>query len=129
MMMSHTHDPADEIVQRVGDLSEFEVPLNKILVGLYMRPDKTKSGLHLPDEYRHEDVFQGKAGLILKKGPIAFVDDERVKFHGLNPQVGDWVCFRPSDGLKLDVRSRDGHCILLADTQVQLVIPQPDIVF
>lgn len=129
MEMVHTYDPVDELIEKIGDLSEFIVPLNKILVGIYMRPDKTKGGVHIPDQIRDEDRYQGKAGLILKKGPIAFVDDSRVSFHGLNPDVGDWVMFRPSNGLKVDIRSKTGHCILLSDTQIELVIPAPDLVF
>jgi co-chaperonin GroES (HSP10) len=127
--MVHTHDPVDEIVEKIGDLSDFIVPFNKILVGIYMRPEKTKSGLILTDQYREEDRFQGKAGLILKRGPMAFIDDDRVKFNGLDPQVGEWVVFRPSDGMKLNIRHKEGYCILLTDTQVQLVIPTPDLVF
>jgi hypothetical protein len=129
MTMVHVTDPAEEVMDRIGDLSEVVVPFNKILVGIYMRPDKTKSGLHLPDQYRTEDLWQGKSGVILKKGPMAFVDDDRVKFNGLNPEVGEWIAFRPSNGLKLDIRHKDGHCILLTDTQVELVIPSPDFVF
>ena len=129
MVMEHYTDPADDITDRIGDLSEFFVPLNKVLVGIYIRGDTTKGGIIIPDQTRDEDRYQGKAGLILKKGPIAFVDDDRVKFHGLNPDVGDWVMFRPSNGLKVDIRSKVGHCILLADTQIELVIPAPDLVF
>lgn len=127
--MVNVHDPVDEIMEKIGDLSDFVVPFNKILVGIYMRPEKTRGGLILTDQYRDEDKWQGKAGLILKRGPMAFVDDDRVKFNGLDPQVGDWVVFRPSDGMKLDIRHKEGHCILLTDTQVQLVIPTPDLVF
>lgn len=127
--MVHVTDPADDVIDRIGDLSDFVVPFNKVLVGIYVRPEKTKGGLILTDQYRDEDKYQGKAGLILKRGPMAFVDDDRVKFNGLDPQVGEWICFRPSDGMKLDIRHKEGHCILLSDVQVQLVIPAPDLVF
>lgn len=129
MEMVHVIDPAEELTNKIGDLSEIIVPLNKILVGIYMRPDKTKGGIILSDQTRDEDRYQGKAGLILKKGPLAFQDDDRVKFNGLDPNVGEWVVFRPSNGMKIDIRSKDGHCILLSDIQVELVIPAPDMVF
>lgn len=129
MEMISTHDPVEEIMEKIGDLTDFVIPFNKILIGIYMRPEKTKSGLILSDQYREEDRWQGRAGVILKRGPMAFIDDDRVKFNGLNPQVGEWVCFRPSDGMKLDIRHREGHCILLSDVQIQLVIPAPDLVF
>jgi len=129
MEMRHIVDPVEELFDKIGDLSEIVVPFNKVLVAIYMRPKETKSGIHLPDQVRQEDVYQGKSGLILKKGPMAFQDDDKVKFHGLNPEVGEWIVFRPSNGMKLDIRSKDGHCILLSDTQVELVIPSPDMVF
>ena len=127
--MVHVADPVDETLERVGDLSEFEIPLNKVLVGIYMRSGKTKSGIIVPDSVRDEDRYQGKAGLVLKCGPLAFVDDERIKFNGFKAEPGEWVLFRPSDGLKLDIRSAEGHCILLSDTQVLMKIPAPDLVF
>lgn len=134
MTMQHDEDPAEKLINEIGDLSEFIVPFNKILVGLYVRPNKMKikgtdKVFHLSDETVKEDLYQGKAGLILKKGPMAFVDDDRVKFNDLRPDVGDWIAFRPSAGLKIDIRSKDGHCILLRDTEVELVIPAPDVVF
>ena len=129
MSMVHTVDPVDEIINKIGDLSEFEIPLNKVLIGIYMRPSKTKGGIELPDNYRDEDFFQGKAGLVLKKGPLAFQDDDVIKFNGFNPDVGDWVAFKPSNGLKIDIRDKEGHCILLKDTQIELIIPAPDIIF
>ena len=129
MTMVHVVDPIEELTDKIGDLSEIEVPLNKVLVGIYMRPEKTKGWILLTDEYRAEDRFQGKAGLVLKKGPLAFVDDDRVKFSGFDPQVGDWVVFRSSNGLKLDIRSATGHCIILTDTQIELVVPSPDMVW
>lgn len=127
MEMVHITDPADSIIDRVGDLSEFVVPANKVLIGIYMRPEKTKGGVILTDQYRDEDRFQGKAGLVLKRGPTAFSGSWKVE--GLDPQPGEWVAFRPSDGLKIDIRSKEGHCILIDDTQVQMVIPTPDVVF
>ena len=129
MTMKHIVDPVEELMDRIGDLDEITVPFNKILVGIYMRPNQTKSGIILADSTRDEDRFQGKSGLILKKGPMAFQDDDKVKFNGLNPEVGECIVFRPSNGMKLDIRSKDGHCILLSDTQVELVIPSPDMVF
>lgn len=127
MAMSHDADPAEEIIDRIGDLSEFVVPANKVLIGIYMRPAKTTSGIHLPDKYREEDVWQGKAGVVLKRGPTAFTGSWKVE--GLDPQVGEWVAFRPSDGLKIDIRSKDGHCVLVEDAQIQMVIPAPDLIF
>lgn len=125
--MIHDRDPVEEIVERIGDLSDVVVPSNKVLVGIYLRPQRTKGGIELPDKYRDEDVYQGKAGLVLKCGPTAFKGDWRVE--GFAPKPGDWIAFRPSDGFKIDIRSREGHCILLDDTAIRLILPAPDLVF
>lgn len=127
MSMIHDTDPVDEIVNRIGDLSDVVIPANKVLLGIYMRPSKTKSGLHIPDKYREEDFYQGKAGLVLKCGPAAFKGSWKVE--AFEPKIGDWVAFRPSDGFKIDIRSQEGHCILLEDTSIQLILPAPDLVF
>ena len=74
-LMSHIEDPANEIRKRIGDISQIEVLHNQILVGVYIRPEKTKGGILLTSQTRDEDRYQGKAGLVLKKGPLAFVDD------------------------------------------------------
>jgi co-chaperonin GroES (HSP10) len=129
MEMVHIVDPVDEHIDRIGDLSEFEVALNQVLVAIYLRPEKTASGIILSDKTRDEDKYQGKAGLVLKRGPLAFVDDDRIKFNGFSPKPGEWVMFRPSDGIKLDIRAKDGHCVLLTDTQIKMSIPSPDLIF
>lgn len=131
MNMVHVRDPAEELFDKVGDLDEVEVPLNKVLIGIYLRPEKmkTKGGVEflLTDQTRDEDKYQGKAGLILKRGPMAFVDDDRVKFNGFDPKPGDWVMFRPSTGLKFSMR--EVLCIIMTDTSVELTIPTPDMIF
>lgn len=120
-------DPAEELIAKIGYIDDIEVPLNKVLLGIYLRPEKTKSGIILTDETRGEDVFQGKACLVLKKGPIAFVDDDKFSFHGYNPEVRQWVVIRPSDGLKMDINQV--RCVLITDTQIQMIIPSPDVVW
>jgi hypothetical protein len=47
MIMVHDVDPAQDVTKKIGDLSKFEVFHNQILVGVYIRPEKTKSGLIL----------------------------------------------------------------------------------
>ncbi len=124
MLMIHENDPADELMKSVGDLSEYKVFSNWILVGTYVRPEKTASGIYLTQSTIDEDKFQGKVGIVLKKGPLAFVDDINVSFHGQNVEVGDWVSFRLSDSTKVSVNGVP--CRLLSDTAIKMVIPAPD---
>lgn len=120
-------DPAQHLIDKIGYIDDVEVPLNKVLLGIYLRPEKTKSNIILPDGVRDEDLYQGKACLVLKLGPVAFKDDDKFSFHGYKAEIGQWVVIRPSDGMKLDINGV--RCVLLADTQCQLVIPSPDMVF
>ena len=120
-------DPAQEIVDKIGYIDDIDLYYNKLLIGIYKRPERTKSGIILTDEIREEDNFQGKAGLVLKIGPTAFMDDGAAKFHGQSVKVGDWIVFRPSNGLKMDINGV--RCVLLQDVQVELRISSPDVVF
>jgi co-chaperonin GroES (HSP10) len=125
--MSHVEDPANEIRKRIGNISQIEVLHNQILVGVYIRPEKTKGGILLTSQTRDEDRYQGKAGLVLKKGPLAFVDDDNNKFHGQNVDIGDWVFYRVSDGFPLVLNGT--LCRLLEEVHVKGKIPSPDVVF
>jgi co-chaperonin GroES (HSP10) len=126
-LMSHVEDPANEIRKRIGNISQIEVLHNQILVGVYIRPEKTKGGILLTSQTRDEDRYQGKAGLVLKKGPLAFVDDDNNKFHGQNVYIGDWVFYRVSDGFPLVLNGT--LCRLLEEVHVKGKIPSPDVVF
>jgi co-chaperonin GroES (HSP10) len=125
--MSHAVDPKQEMLDNIGDISKVEVFHNQTLVMVYIRPDKTASGLYLADKTRDEDRFQGKTGLVLKKGPLAFVDDETNKFHGQDVNVGDWVFYRVSDGFPITINGQ--LCRLLEEVHIKGRINEPDTVY
>ncbi len=125
--MVHDVDPAKEIWDQVGKLTDWEVMHNDVLIGVYIRPEKTKSGILLTSSTRREDEFQGKAGLVLKKGPLAFVSDENYDFKGQNVEPGDWVAIWVSDGRKIIVNGV--LCRMVEDRHIRLKIPAPDLVF
>jgi hypothetical protein len=129
----HESDPKKALLKKVGNLKEFELLGNAILLAIYLRPDKaiTKSGviIHLPDKVQDEDKYQGKVGLVLKKGPQAFVDDENVQFHGQNVDVGDWVVIRPSDGWSLTLTQNQVLCRMVTESAIRMKIPSPDAVW
>ena len=45
-----------------------DVLFNQVLIAVYERPKVTASGIHLPDQSTDEDRYQGKVGLVLKRG-------------------------------------------------------------
>jgi co-chaperonin GroES (HSP10) len=126
-LMQHDVDPAQLIWDQVGNLDDITLFGNNILLGVYERPEKTKSGIILTQQTRGEDEHQGKSGLVLKKGPTAFVSDANYDFKGQTVEVGDWVSIWVSDGRKLIIHGK--LCRLVEDQHIRLKIPAPDIVF
>jgi co-chaperonin GroES (HSP10) len=122
--MLHERDPKDVLLEQVGDTSSIEVFNMQVLVAVYIRPEKTKSGLYLSDKSREEDRYQSKVGLIIKKGPTAFVDKDGEWFSGLDISEGDWIVFRPSDGWNITVNGT--LCRMLDDMSVRARISHPD---
>lgn len=126
-------DPKGAILNAVGDISGFEPFHNLVLVGTYVRPETTRGGIIRPDRNLAEDRFQGKVGLVLKVGPIAFNDDQVNKFGGVTVQEGDWVVYRASDGAEMffvDDNGRDGTpCRLLEDVHIKARVNDPEMVF
>jgi len=118
-VMEHSVDPKDQILKEIGDISEIEIFNNQVLVAIYIRPEKTAGGILITPNIREEDKWQGKIGLVLKKGPIACMED------GI--EVNDWVVFRPSDGWGLTVNGQ--MCRLLDDLIIRGRVEHPDIIW
>lgn len=127
MAMEHAIDPATELVAKIGPLDAIEVFGNQILVAVYKRPEKTKGGIILSDQTRGEDEFQGKAGVVLKTGPLAFQNGEGVDFKGQAVRPGDWIAYRVSDGWSCRVNGVS--CRLLEDVHVKLGLSSPDVIW
>lgn len=118
--MKHEKDPKTLILDEIGDLKGFIVPRNQLLVATYRRPEKTRGGIILTPGNLNEDLFQSKAGLVVKIGPDCQFDHIDVKLH-------DWIVLRPSDCWALEVNFV--HCRLAHADQVRAVIEQPGIVW
>ena len=125
----HIEDPRDTIWEAVGaDLNVVEPMNQQVLVAIYIRPaTRTASGLEIAEEAIDEDRYQGKVGMVLKKGPRAFKDDGQVKFYDQDVTLGDWVVYRASDGLKCMIGDRE--CRLIPDVYIKAKADHPDAVF
>jgi co-chaperonin GroES (HSP10) len=123
-MMEHDADPKVVLKEQIGNTDSFEIYNNQILIAVYVRPEKTKSGIFLPDAHRAEDQYQSKVGLVLKKGPAAFEGDDSLWFKDMNIELDDWIVFRPSDGWPITVNGV--LCRMLDDTSVRGKIDVPD---
>lgn len=122
--MLHETDPKAVLLKDVGDVSRIEVFNMQVLVAVYIRPEKTKSGIILSDKTRDEDRYQSKVGLVIKKGPSAFVDESDKWFSGINVKEGDWIVFRPSDGWNITINGT--LCRMLDDMSIRARISHPD---
>ena len=122
--ISAASDPKKAILDAVGDLSGIEIMFNHILVGTYIRKKITSGGVHLPDSTVQEDEFQSKVGLVLKMGPLAFLNDDGTPLYGQNIEVGDWIVYRVGDGWSMQVHRTP--CRMLADHNIRMKIQKPE---
>jgi hypothetical protein len=135
------HNPAQPLWDAAGDLSDYEVFHNLVLVATYIAPPKTLKNefgedviLHLSDNSISEDRFQGKVGLVLKVGPLAFLDDKTNGFGGVQVKPGDWIIYRPSDGHELFIRDRRKSnqglsCRLIEDIFIRGRTTDPSLIY
>lgn len=125
--MQHDLDPVETIKSAVGDISQLELSGVQVLVGTYIRPQRTKGGILLTEKIRDEDLYQGKTGLVLKVAPGAFIDGgPDAKFNGFTVKPGDWIFYRVADGFSLSINGH--HCRILEDVHVRGRLPNPDMV-
>ena len=114
VLIVHDTDPADEIRDEVGSFCEGVTMLGAdVLLVMYERiksrageEKKSKGGIILVETQTgtsSEDKWQGKVGLVMKMGPIAFQDDESHRFGGIAPKVGDWVIVNVNETYSFDM--------------------------
>ena len=127
MKMTHAVDPKQDLIEKLGVLSEIEVFNNNIMVAIYIRPSKTKSGIFLTDDTTEQDKYQGKVGLIVKMGNSAFEDETGRWFKGVQVKVGDWVVFRPSDGWSIAYNGQP--CRIMDDVVIRGRVKHPDAIW
>lgn len=124
------HDPKQEILDKLGDLSSVEIARNEVLLAIYQRPEKTPGGIILTHNNLKEDIYQGKVGLVVKIGPGC-------RFANIDIQLHDWVVVRPSDTWALDVNADPNAlkredfvaCRFVFDDQIRARIAQPGMVW
>lgn len=123
--MLHKVDPAQAIRDKIGSdhLDTIQVPGALILVGIYMRPNMTAGGIMLSDKTREEDMWQGKVGLVLKVGALAYSDEDVFK-KGSYCKAGDWVLFKAVEGQLFLLNEHP--CRMIDDYRITAVIDGPD---
>jgi hypothetical protein len=133
-------DTKQQIIDKVGDLSGYDVANNEVLVAIYLRPEKTAGGIILTANNLKEDLYQAKAHLVLKIGSACrFVrtDEKTGITYGVPIALHDWVVIKPSDAWALDVNTRPDvmdrkdfvPCRMVFDDQIRAKIAHPSMVW
>lgn len=128
-------DTRKTLLDMAGPLTDYEIFHNLVLVATYVEPEVTAGGVIIPQKTIDENRFQGKIGLVLKCGPMAFVDDGAVKFGKIDVKYGDWVMYRPSDGIELFIKDRTGtsndgiSCRLIEDALIKGRVSDPALIY
>jgi co-chaperonin GroES (HSP10) len=128
LQMAHSVDPKDALMADLGAVVDDIEPLGaQILVAIYQMPEKTASGIYVPEKSRKENDFQGKVGLVLKAGPTAFMEDDTHVFGERVPEVGDWVMFNVGDTMGFELGKN--RCRFIEDVNVKAIVTRPDIIW
>lgn len=125
--ISQAADPRKAILSAVGDLSGMRIAADLVLIGTYIRPEKTAGGIIRPKEVIQEDEYQGKVGLVLKTGPMAYGDWEDPAERGDMAEQGTWVVFAIKDGWPVQVNGV--ACRYVPYDKIRAQVEDPRMVF
>jgi co-chaperonin GroES (HSP10) len=128
--ISAAANPRLAIMGLVKDhIDKFRIPGDRVLVGIYVRPEKTRGGIIRPDMNKEEDIWQGKVGLVLKLGTNAFKDTDDYSFPEEDKaKPGEWCAFKIGD--TWTVKIGDCPCRMVRDIDIQMLgLEDPTIVF
>jgi co-chaperonin GroES (HSP10) len=126
-LVSASKNPKLEIIKLIGDLSSVSVKFNMVLLATYFRPEKTAGGIIRPDANKAEDEWQGKVGLVMKLGPMAYTDDDETQFQGEKVEVGEWAVYKIGDTWSLNINGYP--CRMIRDSSIKMTVKDPNMVF
>lgn len=125
--LAQAKDPKKALIAAIGDLGDIEPLSDMVLVGTFIRNEKTAGGIIRPRENVQEDEHQGKAGLVLKAGPLAYGDWEDDESRGQNARLHTWVVFQGLQGWQIQLNGVP--CRLVAYDKLRMRVADPTVVF
>jgi hypothetical protein len=129
LRMIHDVDPKQELLEATTEAMTSIEPLGaSVLLAMYKRPDRLVSGLYIPNKTQDEDKYQGKVGLVVKLGPIAFREDSTHQWGDRIPHPGDWVIINIGDAFSFDLPN-DRRARIVEDVHIKAITRQPDLVW
>lgn len=125
--IAQAKDPKTAIIKAVGDISGARVCTDLVLLGTYIRNEKTAGGIIRPVDTLKEDEYQGKVGLVLASGPLAYGDWEDDEHRGENARPGSWVVYQIKDAWPVQINGT--ACRMIPYDKIRMVTPDPSMVF
>ena len=126
--MQHDEDPKQTILNAVEGILGDITPMGAdVLVAIYERPNMTKGGIILTEKLKQEDKYQGKVGLVVALGPLAFQNDATHTWTGVLPKVGDWVAFPVARSWPALYKAKTVRFV--EDVAIRAVLASPDILY
>jgi len=127
-LISQSSDPKAAIIKAVGDLSGANVCSDNVLVGTYIRNERTAGGIIRPSDNVKEDEYQGKVGLVLKKGPHACFEHTDGSDDGAaNAELHTWVVYAIRDGWPVQINGTP--CRFVPYDKIRMTVSDPAMVF
>ena len=105
---------------------DIDITLNRVLCAAYISSERTKGGIIRPADTVAEDIWQGKAALVLKLGPSAFVDTNDITFGNFIVNPGDWVTFKVGNSSQIEINGYP--CRIVSDHYIESKVPDPRVV-
>lgn len=125
--LSQAKNPKLAMIAAVGDLTSVDVLSDMVLVGTYIRNERTIGGIIRPQENVKEDEHQGKVGLVLKAGPLAYADWEDDDSRGDNARLHSWVVYQGTHTWPLQLNGVP--CRLVPYEKLRMRLTDPTLVF
>jgi len=95
---SEGEDPKKVVLDAIIPLIKgIHIYRNEVLVVTAPNRTHSKGGLIIPEQYKKEQRFQGKIGLVVALGEIAFQHADLWPNPEDRPDIGTWVFFRTAD--------------------------------
>lgn len=126
-MISQAADPKAAIIKAVGDLSKVKIAADLVLLGTYIRNEKSAGGIIRPIDTLKEDEYQGKVGLVLKTGPMAYMDWETDEERAKTAELHTWVVYQIKDAWPMQINGT--ACRVIPYDKIRMQIPNPSMVF
>ena len=119
-------NPKKALLDALGDIQQTDKVMHcQVLVAVYAgRSTHAGTSILKADRALQEQQYQGCVGLVVAMGPGAYLDGPGAQFHGVQPRVGDWILFRPSDGMQTSIRSVP--CRIFDDVNIKMVVADPE---